>query len=190
MSSAQEAETGSGITNGKDSVPFCNYLHEMVHIQGLKPIQFDNIVANGIMTDTVVQRIHKAMDMLFYWICGWCRQKQLHVHLKQGKQNISDYSSRYNSTQLFISVWPTYVLNLIQKQTKALLKLSKLTTTLQVCVQNVLPPTNEQPSDYKSSMPPVFAASVLNQQRHLTCHSFNLSETDCPNTIAWTNDAI
>ena len=76
MSSAQEAETGSGITNGKDSVPFCNYLHEMVHIQGPTPIKFDNIVANGIITDTVVQRISKAMGMRFYWLHDRCRQKK------------------------------------------------------------------------------------------------------------------
>ena len=190
VSSFQESETGSGFINGKDYVTLRNSFHGMGHIQGLTPIQYENIVINGIFTDTVVQCRSTATDMLFYWLCGWCRQKQLNVHLKQGKHNISDYSSKYNSTQLFISVWPTYVLNPIQKQTKTLPKLSKLPTTLQVCVQNVLPPTNEQPSDYKSSMPLVFAASVLNQQRHLTRHSFNLSETDCPNTIDWTNDAI
>ena len=91
MSSAQEAETGSGITNGKDSVPFCNYLHEMVHIQGPTSIQFDNIVANGIITDIVLQRRSKAMDMRFYWLCDRCRPKKNHVHWKQGKQNLANY---------------------------------------------------------------------------------------------------
>ena len=69
MSSVQESETGSGFINGKDSMNLFNSLHEMGHIQGLTPIQFDNIVINGIITDTVVQGRSKAMDMHFYWLC-------------------------------------------------------------------------------------------------------------------------
>ena len=38
MSSVKESETGSGFINGKDYVPLCNALHEMVHIQGPTPI--------------------------------------------------------------------------------------------------------------------------------------------------------
>ena len=68
MSSVQESETGSGFINGKDAVPLRNALHEMGHIQGPKPIQFDNIFGNGIITDTVVQRRSKAMDMRYYWL--------------------------------------------------------------------------------------------------------------------------
>ena len=55
MSSVQESETGSGLINGKDAVPHCNYLHDMGHIQGPTPIQFDKIFVNGIITDTIVQ---------------------------------------------------------------------------------------------------------------------------------------
>ena len=69
MSSVQESETGSGFINVKDDVPLRNALHEMGHIQGPTPIQFDKIFTNGIITDTVAQRIPKAMDMRFYWIC-------------------------------------------------------------------------------------------------------------------------
>ena len=66
MSSVQESETGSGFINGKVSVPLRNDLHEICHIQGPTPIQFDNIVTNGIITDTVLQRRSKAMYMRFY----------------------------------------------------------------------------------------------------------------------------
>ena len=68
MYSVQESETGSGFINGKDAVPLHNALHKMGHIQGPTPIQFDNIVANGIIIDTVAQRRSKAMDMRFYWL--------------------------------------------------------------------------------------------------------------------------
>ena len=69
MSSVQESETGSGFINSKDDVPLINDLHEMVHIQSPTPIQFDKIFANDIITDTVEQRIPKAKEMIFYWIC-------------------------------------------------------------------------------------------------------------------------
>ena len=72
MSSVQESETGSGFINGKDDMPLLNSLHEMGHIQGPTPIQFDNIVANGIIIDTVVQHRYKAMDMRFYWLRDRC----------------------------------------------------------------------------------------------------------------------
>ena len=68
MSSVQESETGSCFINGKYAVPLRNALYEMGNIQGPTPIQFDKILANGIITDTVVQHISKVMDMRFYWL--------------------------------------------------------------------------------------------------------------------------
>ena len=73
-SSLQESETSSGLVNDKYDVPLSNILHEMGHIQGPKPIQFDNIIANGIITDTVVHHIYKAIDMLFYWLRDQCKK--------------------------------------------------------------------------------------------------------------------
>ena len=75
-SSFPESETGSGLINRKDAVPLRYPLHEMVHIQGPTPIKFDNIVANGIITDTFVQRISKAIGMRFYWLHDRCQQKK------------------------------------------------------------------------------------------------------------------
>ena len=54
MSYVEEYDTGSGFINGKDAVPLHNPLHEMFHIKGPTPIQFDNIIANGIITDKLV----------------------------------------------------------------------------------------------------------------------------------------
>jgi hypothetical protein len=68
MSSIQESETGSGFINAKDAVPMRTTLQEIGHKQGPFPLQFDNKCAVGILTDTVVQRRSKAMDMRFYWV--------------------------------------------------------------------------------------------------------------------------
>ena len=63
MSSAQESETGPCFINGKYSAILHNALYRMSHIQCTTPIQFHNIVANRIITETVVQRRSKAVDM-------------------------------------------------------------------------------------------------------------------------------
>ena len=76
MSYVQESETGSGFINRKDAVPLRYSLHEMGHIQGPTPIKCDNIVANGIITDTLVQLISKATVMRFYWVHDRCRPKK------------------------------------------------------------------------------------------------------------------
>ena len=87
MHSVQEDETGSGSINGKDAIKLCNAPHEMGHIQGLTTIKFDNIFANSIIYDTVVQHMSKATNLCFYWLRGWCWQKQFHVNWKQEKKN-------------------------------------------------------------------------------------------------------
>ena len=71
VSSVQESENGSGFINGKYVVPICNAQHGMGHIQGPTPIQFDNIVSNGIINYTIVSCRSKAMNMH----SDRCRQK-------------------------------------------------------------------------------------------------------------------
>ena len=121
MSSVQESETGPCFINGKYSATLCNALNKMGHIQGTTPIQFHNIVADGIITEIVIQRRSKAMDMRFYWLCDQCLQKYFHVHWKQGQHNIEDYPSKHHYTQHNTSVRPTYALNTIKNKQKGYL---------------------------------------------------------------------
>jgi hypothetical protein len=104
MSSVQESETGSGFINAKDAIPTRTTLQEMGHPQGPTPIQFDNKCATRILTDTVVQRRAKAMDMRFYWLCDRVCQQQFHVHWKPGQCNLGDYPTKYHSTKHHIAV--------------------------------------------------------------------------------------
>ncbi len=92
-------------------------LQEMGHPQGPTPIQFDNKCATGILTDTVVQRRPKAMDMRFYWLHNCGCQQQFHVYWKPGQSNLGDYPIKHHSTKHHsIAVRPTYVLNNIRSQ--------------------------------------------------------------------------
>ena len=79
--------------------------------QGPTPIQFDNKCAVGILTDTVVQRRSKAMDMRFYWTHDRARQGQFYIHWKEGSKNLADYPSKNHPTKHHIEIRPTYVLN-------------------------------------------------------------------------------
>jgi hypothetical protein len=143
MSSVQESETGSGFINAKDAVPMRTTLQEMGHPQGPTPIQFDNKCATGILTDTVVQRRSKAMDMRFYWLRDRVRQQQFHVHWKPGQSNLGDYPTKHHSTKHHIAVRPTYVLNNL-RPTHSPLK-SNPATLLQGCVKTHSPATVIRP---------------------------------------------
>jgi hypothetical protein len=87
----------------------------MGHPQGPTPLQFDNKCALGILTDTVVQRRSKAMDMRFYWVHDRHQQKQFHVHWKRGQENLAHHPTKHHSTKHHISVRPTYVLNNLRR---------------------------------------------------------------------------
>ena len=112
----------------------------MGHPQGPTPIQFDNKCATGILTDTVVQRRSKAMDMRFYWLRDRVRQQQFHVHWKPGQSNLGDYPTKHHSTKHHIAVRPTYVLNNICSQLN-----QNPTTLLQGCVKTHSPATIIRP---------------------------------------------
>jgi hypothetical protein len=144
MSSVQESETGSGFINAKDAIPMRTTLIEMGHSQGPTPIQFDNKCATGILTDTVVQRRSKAMDMRFYWLRDRVRQQQFHVHWKPGQSNLGDYPTKHHSTKHHIAVRPTYVLNTLFR-TPHQQNLKNLATILQGCVKTHSPTTVIQP---------------------------------------------
>ena len=57
-------------------------------------------------------------------------------------------------------------------------------------VQTHLPSTVEQLLHYKSPMPRVSVASVLNQRLHLTRQPFYLSKTNFPKPPYWNNSVI
>ena len=109
-SSLEEAETGMGFLNACDDVPIRQTLKEMGHPQGPTPIQFDNIIATGIINDTVTQRSSKAMDMRFYWLKDRAAQKQFHIHWKRGASKLADFYTKHHPTKHHQEVCPTYIL--------------------------------------------------------------------------------
>lgn len=112
-------KAGAGFSNGKELVPIRQTLEEMCYPQGPIPSQFNNLVAEGIMNDTVKQNMSKGMDIQFYWLRDRARQKQIHIYWKVGKLTLTDYPTKHHPVKHHIQVRPTYVNNNMSLFSKA-----------------------------------------------------------------------
>ncbi len=68
MSSAVEAELGALFINTKTAVSMQCTLEELGHPQPWTPIQTDNSRAHALLTNKILPKALKAMDMQFHWL--------------------------------------------------------------------------------------------------------------------------
>jgi hypothetical protein len=66
VSSVAEAEFGTLFVNAKEGTVTRTTLSEMGHNQDDTDLTTDNTTADGIINNTVQQKLSKAMDMRFY----------------------------------------------------------------------------------------------------------------------------
>jgi hypothetical protein len=66
VSSVAEAEFGALFVNAKEGTVTGTTLAEMGHNQDATEIKTKNTTADGIINNTVQQKLSKAMDMIFY----------------------------------------------------------------------------------------------------------------------------
>ncbi len=74
MSSTAEAELGTLFINAKTAVSIQRTLKELGHPQLRTPIQTDNSTAKTLLTNKILPKALKAMDMRFHWL--HCRGAQ------------------------------------------------------------------------------------------------------------------
>ena len=74
MSSAAEAEPSALFINANTDVSVRHTLEELRHPQPRTPIQTDNKTANDLLTNKIMPKALKAMDMRFHWLR--CRNAQ------------------------------------------------------------------------------------------------------------------
>ncbi len=74
MSSAAEAKLGALFINTKTAVSTRRTLEEMGHLQIHTPIQTKNSTGQALLTNKILPKALKAMDMQFHWLC--CREAQ------------------------------------------------------------------------------------------------------------------
>jgi hypothetical protein len=87
----QEAELGALFINAKTAVSMCHMLKELGHPQPLTPRQTDNITANDLLTNKIMPKALKAMDMPFHWLHCCDAQGQFRYYWRPGTQNLADY---------------------------------------------------------------------------------------------------
>jgi len=96
MSSAAEAELGALYINAHEAVPCRTVLQEMGHPQPPTPIQTDNSTALGVVTNNILPRRTKAMDMHFRWLCDHDAQEQFRYYWRPGMANLGNYWTKHH----------------------------------------------------------------------------------------------
>jgi hypothetical protein len=73
MSSAAEAELGALFINAKTAVSICQMLTEFGHPQPHTPMQTNNATAHALLTNKILPKALKAVNMRIHWLrCRNC----------------------------------------------------------------------------------------------------------------------
>ncbi len=95
MSSAMEAELGALFINAKTAVSMRKMLIKLGHPQPRTPMQTDNATAHALLTNKILPKAIKAMDMRFHWLRCRDAQGQFRYYWRPGMQNLADYFTKH-----------------------------------------------------------------------------------------------
>ena len=107
MSSAAEAELDTLFINAKTVVSMQQTLIKLGHPQPHTPMQTDNATAHVPLTNKILPKVLKAMDMCFHWLWCRCAQGQFRYYWQPGTQNLADYFTKHQPATHHRSVHPT-----------------------------------------------------------------------------------
>jgi len=107
MSSAAEAELGALFINAKTAVSMRQTLTELGHPKPHTPMQTDNATAQALLTNKILPKALKAMDMRFHWLRCRDAQGQFRYYWRPGTQNLADYFTKHHPATHHKSVRPT-----------------------------------------------------------------------------------
>ena len=124
MSSAAEAELGALFINAKEAVHMRQILSEMGHPQPRTPIQTDNKTANDLLTNQIMPKALKAMDMRFHWLRCRDAQGQFRYYWRPGTQNLADYFTKHHPASHHTAIRPTILTAVNDKEYTKLLETS------------------------------------------------------------------
>jgi len=96
MSSAAEAEPGALFINSKKAVSMRKALEEMGHPRPRAPIQTDNSPAHTLLTNKILPKALKAIDMRFHWLRCRDAQGQYRFYWRPGTKNLADYWTKHH----------------------------------------------------------------------------------------------
>ncbi len=96
MSSAAEAKLGALFINAKVAISIRQTLEELGHPQLRTSIQMDNSTALSLLTNKILPKALKAMDMRFHWLQCCEAQGQYHYYWRPRTQNLADYFTKHH----------------------------------------------------------------------------------------------
>jgi hypothetical protein len=109
MSSAAEAELGSLVINAKTAISRRHTLEELSHPQPPTPMQTDNKTAHDLLTNKIMPKALKVMDMRFHWLQCCKGQGQLRYYWRPGTQNMADYFTKHHPASHHKANRPTFL---------------------------------------------------------------------------------
>ena len=98
MSSAAEAELGALFINCREAIPARHALEEMGHKQPPTPMQTDNTMALGVVTNNIASKRLKSMDMKLHWLRCKIAQKQFRHYWQPGPTNLGNYVTKHHAS--------------------------------------------------------------------------------------------
>ncbi len=166
VSSATEAELGALFINAKTAISMRHTLEELGHPQLPTPMQMDNKTTNDLLTNKIMPKALKAMDMCFYWL-QCCKAKgQFRHYCRLGTQNLADYFTKHHLASHHKNNRPTFLTPCKDPQytklfllpqdkkpnVKSLMKLSTTANTFtKIIWQESTPNTKVQDQDHQHS---------------------------------------
>jgi hypothetical protein len=106
MSLAAEAKLGALFINAKIAVSIRHTLEEMGHPQTHTPIQTDKPTAHALLTNKIMPKALKAMDMRFHWLRCRKAQDQYCFYWRPGTQNLANYWTKHHPASHHKVFWP------------------------------------------------------------------------------------
>jgi hypothetical protein len=115
MSLAAEAKIGALFINAKVAVSMQRTLKEMGHPQTRTPIQTNNLTAHALLTNKIMPKALKAMDMQLHWLRCHKAQDQYHFYWRPGTQNLADYWTKHHPASHHKAFWPQILMSSTRK---------------------------------------------------------------------------
>jgi hypothetical protein len=101
------AVVDGGQINAKTAFSIQQTLIELSHPQPCTPMQTDNATAHALLTNKILPKALKAMDMWFHWLRCRNAQGQFRYYWRSGTQNLADYFTKHHPATHHKSVRPT-----------------------------------------------------------------------------------
>jgi hypothetical protein len=129
MSSAAEAELGALFINAKTAVSMQCTLKEVGHPQTCTSIQTNNLAAHTLLTNKILPKVLKAMDIRFHRLRCPEAQDQYQFYWRPGTQNLVDYWTKHHPASHHKAFWPQILMLPTTNQENSTMNTPKNTAT-------------------------------------------------------------